>query len=148
MFIICHDLSAKGPNCRWMQQNTVLHKLLVCNCGQCVNLLYWFVLSCFILSDIETNECLENNGGCWQDKSANLTACKVIRLQLVPVGLISIWSYMSWQVRFNHFLSFIAWRTYGLDIGHIPWESVWMSYCARSKAFWWWIYSLWRLVFH
>ncbi|CAK9322205.1 unnamed protein product [Citrullus colocynthis] len=27
-------------------------------------------------SDIETNECLENNGGCWQDKVANLTACK------------------------------------------------------------------------
>ncbi|KAI3843393.1 hypothetical protein MKW92_032617 [Papaver armeniacum] len=29
------------------------------------------------LSDgIETNECLENNGGCWQDKAANATACK------------------------------------------------------------------------
>lgn len=29
------------------------------------------------LSDgIETNECLENNGGCWQDKAANITACK------------------------------------------------------------------------
>ncbi|XP_065854707.1 vacuolar-sorting receptor 1-like [Euphorbia lathyris] len=27
-------------------------------------------------ADIETNECLENNGGCWQDKAANLTACK------------------------------------------------------------------------
>ncbi|KAG2704073.1 hypothetical protein I3760_06G167300 [Carya illinoinensis] len=27
-------------------------------------------------SDVETNECLENNGGCWQDKAANLTACK------------------------------------------------------------------------
>ncbi|KAJ6826871.1 vacuolar-sorting receptor 1-like [Iris pallida] len=26
--------------------------------------------------DIETNECLENNGGCWQDKAANVTACK------------------------------------------------------------------------
>lgn len=26
--------------------------------------------------DIETNECLENNGGCWQDKHANLTACR------------------------------------------------------------------------
>ncbi|KAK9124750.1 hypothetical protein Sjap_014352 [Stephania japonica] len=25
---------------------------------------------------IETNECLENNGGCWQDKEANITACK------------------------------------------------------------------------
>ncbi|KAG4907664.1 hypothetical protein JHK86_056148 [Glycine max] len=27
-------------------------------------------------SDVETNECLENNGGCWQDKVANITACK------------------------------------------------------------------------
>lgn len=26
--------------------------------------------------DIETNECLHNNGGCWQDKAANVTACK------------------------------------------------------------------------
>ncbi|KAJ6803544.1 vacuolar-sorting receptor 1-like [Iris pallida] len=25
---------------------------------------------------IETNECLENNGGCWQNKAANVTACK------------------------------------------------------------------------
>ncbi|KAL6574475.1 Vacuolar-sorting receptor 1 [Orobanche minor] len=26
--------------------------------------------------DMETNECLENNGGCWQDKAANITACR------------------------------------------------------------------------
>ncbi|GJN07158.1 hypothetical protein PR202_ga24962 [Eleusine coracana subsp. coracana] len=26
--------------------------------------------------DIQTNECLENNGGCWQDKTTNITACK------------------------------------------------------------------------
>ncbi|GMI73327.1 VACUOLAR SORTING RECEPTOR 6, binding protein of 80 kDa 3;3, VACUOLAR SORTING RECEPTOR 3;3 [Hibiscus trionum] len=27
-------------------------------------------------ADVETNECLERNGGCWQDKGANITACK------------------------------------------------------------------------
>ncbi|KAK4748073.1 hypothetical protein SAY87_014659 [Trapa incisa] len=26
--------------------------------------------------DIETNECLERNGGCWQDAQSNVTACK------------------------------------------------------------------------
>ncbi|KAG9439433.1 hypothetical protein H6P81_019598 [Aristolochia fimbriata] len=26
--------------------------------------------------DIETNECLERNGGCWQDTKSNITACK------------------------------------------------------------------------
>ncbi|CAA0807467.1 Vacuolar-sorting receptor 4 [Striga hermonthica] len=26
--------------------------------------------------DVETNECLNNNGGCWEDKIANITACK------------------------------------------------------------------------
>ncbi|KAB2043344.1 hypothetical protein ES319_D01G009600v1 [Gossypium barbadense] len=27
--------------------------------------------------DVETNECLENDGGCWQEKAANLTACRI-----------------------------------------------------------------------
>jgi len=31
----------------------------------------------YITLDIQINECLENNGGCWQDKAANITACKV-----------------------------------------------------------------------
>lgn len=31
---------------------------------------------------METNECLENNGGCWANKSANITACKVRTLCL------------------------------------------------------------------
>ncbi|GMH27714.1 hypothetical protein Nepgr_029557 [Nepenthes gracilis] len=26
--------------------------------------------------DLETNECLENNGGCWRDVQANISACK------------------------------------------------------------------------
>ncbi|KAA3484235.1 vacuolar-sorting receptor 1-like isoform X1 [Gossypium australe] len=30
--------------------------------------------------DIETNECLENNGGCWEDKTANITACRLLGL--------------------------------------------------------------------
>ncbi|XP_052484186.1 vacuolar-sorting receptor 1 isoform X3 [Gossypium raimondii] len=29
-----------------------------------------------ICLNIETNECLENNGGCWEDKTANITACR------------------------------------------------------------------------
>ncbi|PSS17694.1 Vacuolar-sorting receptor 1 like [Actinidia chinensis var. chinensis] len=29
--------------------------------------------------DIETNECLQNNGGCWQDKAANITACRGVK---------------------------------------------------------------------
>ncbi|KAG2257595.1 hypothetical protein Bca52824_076889 [Brassica carinata] len=27
-------------------------------------------------ADIETNECLQNNGGCWEDKTINITACR------------------------------------------------------------------------
>ncbi|XP_058209335.1 vacuolar-sorting receptor 1-like isoform X3 [Rhododendron vialii] len=29
-----------------------------------------------ICLNIETNECLQNNGGCWQDKASNITACR------------------------------------------------------------------------
>lgn len=30
-----------------------------------------------LYSDVETNECMEKNGGCWEDKASNITACKV-----------------------------------------------------------------------
>ncbi|KAJ4895699.1 Vacuolar-sorting receptor 1 [Raphanus sativus] len=29
-----------------------------------------------LTEDLNTNECLENNGGCWQDRASNLTACR------------------------------------------------------------------------
>ncbi|CAN0927154.1 Vacuolar-sorting receptor 3 [Linum grandiflorum] len=29
-----------------------------------------------LTSDIESNECLENNGGCWKDEVANISACR------------------------------------------------------------------------
>ncbi|KAH6769372.1 VACUOLAR SORTING RECEPTOR 2 [Perilla frutescens var. frutescens] len=29
-----------------------------------------------LAQDIQTNECLTNNGGCWQDTAANITACR------------------------------------------------------------------------
>ena len=30
----------------------------------------------YVSIGIETDECLDNNGGCWQDESSNITACK------------------------------------------------------------------------
>ena len=38
-------------------------------------------------ADLNTNECLENNGGCWQDKASNITACRVYRLALLFLSL-------------------------------------------------------------
>lgn len=29
------------------------------------------------LADMETDECLHNNGGCWRDDKTNITACRV-----------------------------------------------------------------------
>ena len=26
--------------------------------------------------DMETNECLHQNGGCWRDKATNMTVCR------------------------------------------------------------------------
>lgn len=36
-----------------------------------------FSLALLSLIDVETNECLHNNGGCWEDKTLNVSACKV-----------------------------------------------------------------------
>jgi hypothetical protein len=44
----------------------MLHSFSLCVGG-------WFLY----FPDIETNECLENNGGCWLDKATNVSACKV-----------------------------------------------------------------------
>ncbi|PPD79927.1 hypothetical protein GOBAR_DD23157 [Gossypium barbadense] len=35
------------------------------------------VMAVTFFTDVETNECLENDGGCWQEKAANLTACRI-----------------------------------------------------------------------
>ncbi|KAJ0043963.1 hypothetical protein Pint_17773 [Pistacia integerrima] len=38
---------------------------------------YVLFLAIKLEKDVETNECLDNSGrGCWQDKGANITACK------------------------------------------------------------------------
>jgi len=39
------------------------------------HLLFYFLLLSHI--EVQTNECFENNGGCWLDKANNVTACKV-----------------------------------------------------------------------
>ncbi|KAE8698029.1 Vacuolar-sorting receptor 1 [Hibiscus syriacus] len=31
---------------------------------------------CAVMPDIQTNRCSENNGGCWEDSIANITACR------------------------------------------------------------------------
>lgn len=38
---------------------------------------------------VETNECLENYGGCWHDVKGNITACKVRVFYLIAFSLMS-----------------------------------------------------------
>lgn len=44
-------------------------------------------------TDIETNECLQNNGGCWEDKTTNITACRVKLIFLVLLYYAYIYIY-------------------------------------------------------
>lgn len=49
------------------------------------------------MADVETNECMDNNGGCWQDKTSNITACKVRKKNLQPdtISVACIWQLSS-----------------------------------------------------
>lgn len=49
---------------------------------------------------METNECLENNGGCWQDKTANITACRVSFISMISNGFDHAGS---WGISFDFF---------------------------------------------
>jgi hypothetical protein len=43
---------------------------------------------------METDECLDNNGGCWRDEKTNITACKVLaHLQQVLSSRLQNTSY-------------------------------------------------------
>lgn len=68
----------------------------------------------FFPEDVETNECLDNNGGCWQDKGAHITACKV-KLKTCSSSrcLVELFFLI---VYFITFLSYYS--------GYIPWESM------------------------
>ena len=51
------------------------------------HLLMFILFQC--TEDMETNECLTNNGGCWQNLKANITACKVFSGCLATFLLMS-----------------------------------------------------------
>ena len=62
--------------------------------------LYLCICICSPQTDIQTNECLTNNGGCWHD--FNLTACKVacgaekqVKVQGAAVGGVSMYREMA-----------------------------------------------------
>jgi hypothetical protein len=57
--------------------------------------------------DMETNECLHNNGGCWKDANLNITACKVNAIQLSRLQLQISWPMLfpNWSTSFNCYLT-------------------------------------------
>ena len=86
--------------------------------------------------DIETNECLEHNGGCWLDKATNVSACKVhfywgkyVTRYLIQIA--HVWVHIS------NLLSFII-------LGYLPRSCLRMPCCQWCKVCWWWVHPLWR----
>ena len=39
---------------------------------------------------METDECLDNNGGCWRDDKTNITACKVVPAHLQQITFFQV----------------------------------------------------------
>lgn len=62
----------------------------------CCDLLLSFA---FWWPDIQTNECLTNNGGCWQDMSANITACRVSRFFEVHFNLLVAYLFFLYLIK-------------------------------------------------
>ena len=90
-------------------------------------------------ADVETNECLENNGGCWRDKASNVTACRVCFVGIIFNQNHFILSFFFFYLSLSWFLSHRF-----LFIGYISGESVRMPYCAGCKICRGWLYSLSR----
>jgi hypothetical protein len=65
-------------------------------------------------TDVETNECLTNNGGCWQDKVANITACKVFFFMKTNYLITSY---------YRPIVSYVL-TMLNICSGYIPWASM------------------------
>ena len=105
----------------------------VTNSESCLESYAFGWLSC---TDIETNECLENNGGCWHDRSSNITACMVF-LSLNFLRHIFAKRFVS-TFFISHGLVYLDLTIYVfLIIGYLPRKSLWMPYCSRREVCWW-----------